>query len=98
MSDLKTNLEQILQEKETKIIPANIKKGIQIFDVEGTLESSSSDYKIKLFKTEEEMLADPTIKEHDLAVVYDNELRNLQNGETASYYIYFPDLDGNICL
>ena len=91
MSDLKTNLEQILQEKETKIIPANIKKGIQIFDVEGTLESSSSDYKIKLFKTEEEMLADPTIKEHDLAVVYDNELRNLQNGETASYYIYFPE-------
>lgn len=41
MSDLKTNLEQILQEKETKIIPANIKKGIQIFDVEGALPSTN---------------------------------------------------------
>lgn len=41
MSDLKTNLEQILQEKETKIIPANIKKGIQIFDVEGALPSAN---------------------------------------------------------
>ena len=38
MSDLKTNLEEILQEKETKIIPANIKKDVQIFDVVGTYE------------------------------------------------------------
>lgn len=92
MSKLKDNLTQILQEKETKIIPANIKKGIQIFDVVGTLESEgSSTGDVKLFETEEEMLADPTIKEHDLAVVYDNELRNLQNGETASYYVYFPE-------
>ena len=40
MSELKTNLEQILQEKETKIIPENIKKDIQIFDVIGTYEGS----------------------------------------------------------
>ena len=39
MSELKTNLEQILQEKETKIIPENIKKDISIFDVTGTLET-----------------------------------------------------------
>ena len=38
MSDLKTNLEQILQEKQNKIIPENIKKDIQIFDVTGTYE------------------------------------------------------------
>lgn len=38
MSDLKTNLEQILQEKEDKIIPDNIKKDVQIFDVVGTYE------------------------------------------------------------
>src|SRR5699024_1908182 len=43
MSDLKTNLEQILQEKETKIIPENIKKDIQIFDVVGTYEGSGID-------------------------------------------------------
>lgn len=38
MSDLKTNLEQILQEKQSKIKPENIKKDIQIFDITGTLE------------------------------------------------------------
>ena len=42
MSDLKTNLEEILQEKETKIIPANIKKDIQIFDVVGTYEGEGA--------------------------------------------------------
>lgn len=39
MSELKTNLEQILQEKTEKIIPENIKKDISIFDVTGTLET-----------------------------------------------------------
>lgn len=39
MSKLKTNLDEILQEKQNKIIPENIKKDIQIFDVIGTLET-----------------------------------------------------------
>ena len=40
MSDLKTNLQEILQEKQDKIIPENIKKNVQIFDVIGTYEGS----------------------------------------------------------
>ena len=39
MLDLKINLEKILQEKQEKLIPENIKKDVQIFDVVGTLES-----------------------------------------------------------
>lgn len=39
MSILNDNLSQILQEKEQKIIPENIKSGVQIFDVTGTLET-----------------------------------------------------------
>lgn len=38
MSDLKTNLQEILQEKQDKIIPENIKKDVQIFDITGTYE------------------------------------------------------------
>ena len=38
MSELKTNLEAILQEKQDKIIPENIKKDVQIFDITGTYE------------------------------------------------------------
>lgn len=45
MSDLKTNLEQILLEKQSKIKPENIKKDIQIFDVVGTLEQSENLYR-----------------------------------------------------
>ena len=90
MSDLKTNLEQILQEKETKIIPENIKKDIQIFDVVGTLESSSSDYKIKLFKTEEEMQADKNANEGDLAVIYREEIQNMMV-DTQTQFITFPE-------
>lgn len=41
MSDLKNNLYSILQEKCEKIIPENIKKDVEIFDVVGTLEGGT---------------------------------------------------------
>lgn len=43
MSKLKDDLTQILQEKQEKIIPENIKKDVQIFDVVGTLETGGID-------------------------------------------------------
>ena len=43
MSVLEDKLNQILQEKEQKIIPENIKSGLQIFDVVGTYEGSGID-------------------------------------------------------
>lgn len=42
MSTLKEKAENILTEKEEKIIPENIKKDISIFNVTGTYEGSSS--------------------------------------------------------
>ena len=36
MTELETNLQNILNEKDTKILPENIKEGIQVFDVIGT--------------------------------------------------------------
>ena len=88
MSDLQTNLEQILNEKETKIIPENIKKGVQIFDIVGTLEQGTSG--VKLFETQEEMQADTTAKEGDLAVVYRSEIQNM-TADTQTQYITFPE-------
>ena len=41
LSGIKQDLEQILQEKKNKIIPENIKSGITIFEVEGTLEEGT---------------------------------------------------------
>lgn len=91
MSELKTNLDEILQEKQNKIIPENIKKDIQIFDVIGTYEGSGgTDYNVKLFETEEEMQADSSAKEGDLAVVYREEVQNMTS-DTQTQYITFPE-------
>ena len=91
MSDLKTNLEAILQEKQDKIIPANIKKDVQIFDVIGTYTGNSgTDYEVKLFETEEEMQADENAQEGDLAVIYRSEIQNM-TVDTQTQYIIFPE-------
>ena len=92
MSELKTNLEAILQEKQDKIIPENIKKDVQIFDIIGTYEGSgsSSNGDVKLFETVEEMQADENSKEGDLAVVYRSEIQNM-TADTETQYITFPE-------
>lgn len=91
MSELKTNLEAILQEKQTKILPENIKKDVQIFDVIGTLEPGEpTSAGVKLFETEEEMQADVTAKEGDLAVIYRSESQNM-TADTQTQYITFPE-------
>lgn len=91
MSDLKTNLQEILQEKQDKIVPENIKKDVQIFDITGTYEGSgSSTTGVKLFETEEEMRADSTAQEGDLAVVYREDIQNM-TVDTQAQYITFPE-------
>ena len=87
-SSLEDKLNLILEEKTTKIIPENIKKDVQIFDVVGTLESGTSG--VKLFETQEEMQADESAKEGDLAVVYRSEVQNM-TAETETQYITFPE-------
>ena len=87
MSNLKTNLEAILQEKQDKIIPENIKKDISIFDIIGTYTGIGE---VKLFETEEEMQADENAQEGDLAVVYREELQNM-TAETQTQYVTFPE-------
>lgn len=92
MSELKTNLQEILQEKQEKIIPENIKKDVTIFDITGTYEGSgsSSNGNVKLFETVEEMQADENSKEGDLAVVYRSEIQNM-TANTQTQYITFPE-------
>lgn len=92
MADLQTNLQQILDEKTQKIIPENIKKGVQIFDVVGTLESGgSSTGGVKLFETEEEMQADENAKDGDLAVVYREEIKNM-TADSQTQFLTFPEI------
>lgn len=88
---LQNVLDEIKLEKDTYLLPENIKKDVQIFDVVGTLEEggASTDVPVKLFETQEEMQADETAEEGDLAVVYRSEIQNW-DGTSAVTSFTFP--------
>ena len=96
MSELKTNLQEILQEKQNKIVPENIKKDVQIFDVTGTYEGSgsSSGGDVKLFETVEEMQADSTAQEGNLGLVYglSTNNMNIENNVTTTKIYFLPSV------
>ena len=75
MSELQDNLTEILRQKNTYLLPTNIRSGVTILGVTGTLEPSSGGGDVKLFATEQQMQADPNPSEGDLAVVYGEELQ-----------------------
>lgn len=85
-NQLYTDLQTILSEKSSKIIPENIKKGISIFGIDGSLESGSSD--VKLFETIEDMQSDSNPKEGDLALVYGDKLDQVHNGIIVNTVIF----------
>lgn len=69
--ELIDSLNMITTEKATKILPENIKKGVQIFNVTGTLEPNASIVEgVKLFKTIEEMNEHTDLAEDTFAIVY----------------------------
>lgn len=84
-NELQQVLNNIKKDKDTNLLPANLKDGVTCLGIEGTLEN-----KVKLFNTVEEMQADSTAKEGDLAVVYRNEVQNM-SADTQTQYITFPE-------
>lgn len=81
---LQKKLNEILTDKNTNLLPENLKKGIRCLGVDGTLEASTSSGGVKQFSTVEAMQADTTAKEGDLAVVYRNEMKPVSNGDTIT--------------
>ena len=84
MSDLKTNLQEILQDKNTNLLPENIKKDVTILGVTGTLESA-------LEINPDNTFADATAKEfYDIQAAYDEmEPRVLTNTDkTIDAHMY----------
>lgn len=65
LDTLVTNLQRIHQETMEKILPGNIKEGITIFGVQGTVKTNC-----KTFSTIEEMVACEEVVEDDYAIVY----------------------------
>ena len=91
MKDVQVKINNILNEKQTKILPENIKKDVQIFDVTGTYEGGgSATTGVKLFETEEEMQADSTAQEGNLGLVYRDKYVDLVVGNTYTK-LYIPN-------
>ena len=84
-NELQQVLNNIKKDKDTNLLPTNLKDGVTCLGIKGTLEN-----KVKLFETVEEMQADSTAKEGDLAVVYRNEVQNM-TADTETQYITFPE-------
>lgn len=89
-NELQTNLDQILLDKETNLLPENLKEGVTVLGVEGSLKVTGSDSNIKLFETVEDMNSDPNPKEDDLAVVYRKEFKPFKE-DTETQFITFPE-------
>ena len=77
MSDLGDKLVEIKRQKDTYILPENIRKNVTVYGVTGTLETGSGGGDVKLFDTIEHMQEDENAQEGDLAVVYKEELTNV---------------------
>ena len=77
MSDLGDKLVEIKRQKDTYILPENIRKNVTVYGVTGTLETGSGGGDVKLFDTIEHMQEDENAQEGDLAVVYREELTNV---------------------
>lgn len=77
MQQLKENLQAILSEKE-KLTPDIIKKGVNIFGVEGTHEGSSLNIKnLHIFETEDDMNNDQTSELNDIGLLYNKNISNI---------------------
>ena len=85
-NSLKVNA--VTSDIDANIKAENIKSGVEILGITGTLESGTG--QVKLFETVEEMQLDNTSKEGDLAVVYRNEVQNM-TVDTQTQYITFPE-------
>jgi len=84
-------INNIKLEKDSKIIPENIKKNVQIFNVIGTYEGSGGSTEgIKQFTSIEEMNSSTGNEDGDLAVVYGDNLSNWTL-ETEYNKLTFPN-------
>ena len=87
MSTLKEKAQQVLDEKENKIIPENIKNGVEIFDVVGTYTGSGADIYSSNYKINDNSEAEP-----DAGEIYWYKWLNGSLFLSESYSIYMSTI------
>ena len=86
MNELQQVLNSIKQDKDTNLLPTNLKDGVTCLGIEGTLEN-----KVKLFETVESMNESTGNNENDIALVYSNKLSNISFGDENITEITLPE-------
>ena len=91
-NELQTKLDAILEDKNTNLLPENLKKNITCLGITGNYEGSGGGTVegIKQFATVEEMQNSTGNKIGDLAVVYRSEVQNMTADMEVSS-ITFPE-------
>ena len=85
-NELQQVLNNIKKDKDTNLLPTNLKDGVTCLGIEGTLEN-----KVKLFDTVEEMNQSAGNNENDIALIYSNKLSNIAFGDENITEITFPE-------
>lgn len=88
MSDLQNSLNEILRQKNTYLLPENIKKDVTVLNVTGIYEGGGGSGDVKLFETVEGMQADSEANVGDLAVVYREEIQPVTEESKFSSCIF----------
>lgn len=83
---LENKLNEILSEKNEKILPENIKRGVTIFGIEGKYRNS-----IKQYPNVDAMNADTDVEENDLAIIH-SSTRTPMDASTVLVNAYFPKI------
>ena len=91
-TELEIKLNEIQEEKNSKIIPENIKKDVQIFDVVGTYEGSgaSAIEGAKIFTSVEEMMSTTDQSDNTYGIVYYDNTKPTEKDKTYNY-IFMPE-------
>lgn len=88
---LQDNLNAILLDKETNLLPENLKKGVKLLGIEGTFEGGNNS-PIKVYDSEEAMKADESTMIGDIALIQTYTEHAASAGELSSMtYLHFPD-------
>ena len=85
VNELQQILNDILADKNTNLLPDNLREGVECLGINGVYEGGA-----KLFATIDEMNQDENAKIDDLAIIYRKEINNMTTS-TKTQYLYFPE-------
>lgn len=93
---LQTKLDAILTDKQTNLLPENLKKGVTVLGINGTFEGGSSRSNIKMFSSKTAMDADTDKQPGDVAILYNYTEQEMANEMRINGFILPDELPASL--